>query len=105
MNMKKIGLLILSLAFIIFSNAQTSDPVSWTFTFKKTADCEGELTFIAKVESGWHLYSQKHNGLPLVFEFKTTGTFKKIGGVVEPTPHKEYDDIMKYDVYYFKEST
>jgi cytochrome c biogenesis protein CcdA len=105
MNMKKIGLLILSLAFVIFSNAQTDDPVTWTFSFKKTTDCEGELTFTAKVETGWHLYSQKHNGLPLVFEFKTSGQFKKIGGVAEPTPHKEYDDVFKYDIYYFKEST
>lgn len=103
--MKKIGILILSLAFVIFSHAQMADPVSWTYNFKKTTDCEGELTFTAKVESGWHLYSQKHNGLPLVFEFKTSGTFKKIGSVTEPTPHKEYDDIFKYDVYYFKEST
>lgn len=105
MNMKKIGLLILSLAFVVLSHAQMADPVQWSYTVKKTGDCEAELVFTAKVESGWHLYSQKHNGLPLVFEFKTSGSYKRIGSVVEPTPHKEYDEIFKYDVYYFKEST
>lgn len=105
MNMKKIGLLVLSFLIVIFSNAQIQDPVQWNYTVKKTGDCEADLIFTAKVESGWHLYSQKHNGLALTFEFKSSGSYKRIGGVIEPTPHKEYDEIFKYDVYYFKEST
>lgn len=87
------------------SFAQMIDPVKWSYSFKKTGDCEAELNFKAEVSPGWHLYSQKHkDGLPLEFEFKKTGLYKRIGGVIEPKPHKEYDDIMGYDLYYFKEA-
>jgi len=53
---------ILLAAIILFSaislNAQSLNPVSWTFTSKKTGDKTYEVHMTANIQSGWHLYSQ-----------------------------------------------
>lgn len=104
--MKKFIILSGSLLLLhILSFSQIINPVKWSYSSKKTGDCEAELTFRAEVSPGWHLYSQKHvDGLPLVFDFKKAGQYKRIGGVNEPKPHKEFDDLMGYNLYYFKEA-
>jgi len=54
------------LAAILFSaasmNAQILNPVSWTFTAKKTADKTYEVHLTANIQSGWHIYSQTQPG-------------------------------------------
>ena len=40
-------------------NAQILNPVSWTFTAKKTGDKTYEVHMTATIQSGWHIYSQK----------------------------------------------
>jgi DsbC/DsbD-like thiol-disulfide interchange protein len=50
------------LAAVLFSvaslNAQILNPVSWTFTAKKTGDKTYEVHLTANMQSGWHIYSQ-----------------------------------------------
>lgn len=42
----------------IAGKTQLLNPVSWTFSAKKTADKTYELHLTAIIQSGWHLYSQ-----------------------------------------------
>lgn len=42
----------------IFSFAQDSGPVTWSFTAKKVNATTYELRLSAKLENGWHTYSQ-----------------------------------------------
>jgi hypothetical protein len=52
-------ILIAAILFTAVSiNAQMLNPVSWTFTAKKTADKTFEIHMTANIQSGWHLYSQ-----------------------------------------------
>jgi len=103
--MRKPIIILLSLLLLTApAFSQMFQPVKWKYTSKKISDCEAELTFTATVDFGWHLYSQKHvEGNPLIFDFKKSGSYKRVGGVSEPTPHKQYDEIMGYDLIYFKE--
>jgi hypothetical protein len=57
-SMKKLTFtLLLSLA-TAWLHAQMLNPVTWTFTAKKTAEKVYEVRLIANIQNGWHLYSQ-----------------------------------------------
>ena len=78
--------------------AQQLDPVKWTYSVNETSASEAELVFTAKLDAGWHLYSQytDPNGpLPIVFEFARSNDYQLIGKVQEPKPHEEMDDIFQ----------
>lgn len=85
--MKKI---IFSL-FVLFAGiaATAQNPVSWSYSAKKTADKTYEITIVATITNGWHLYSQiqpadaiaiptaiKINNNPLIIK---DGKIKEIG--------------------------
>jgi DsbC/DsbD-like thiol-disulfide interchange protein len=56
--MKKmfLSLALASLTSVVF--AQAENPVKWTFTAKKIDNTTYEVHLTAKVEDGWHIYSQ-----------------------------------------------
>ncbi|MFZ1228917.1 MAG: hypothetical protein WAQ83_12945, partial [Saprospiraceae bacterium] len=58
--MKNLFLIFSFFAFIFVSNinAQIYDPVKWSSSSKQISDDEFELTWTAKIESGWYIYSQ-----------------------------------------------
>ena len=56
--MRKFSLLLLSFMVVTLSFAQIKDPVDWTYSAKKINATTYELRLTAKIESGWHLYSQ-----------------------------------------------
>lgn len=58
--MKKLILSIFLASFaIIYTYAQTeSNPVSWSYTAKKTGDKQYELHVTATIQGNWHIYSQ-----------------------------------------------
>lgn len=97
---------LILLVFLIpgFAFTQNDNPIKWSYEVNYLSGCEAELIFKAKVDKGWHLYSQLHNGFPTSFEFTESSWVEFIGKVIEPTPHKEFDEVFQYDVYYFKES-
>ncbi|MCR4965974.1 MAG: thioredoxin family protein [Bacteroidales bacterium] len=78
-------------------NAQES-PVKWTYTSTKINDSVAELQFKAKIQDGWHLYSQYKDSkcieIPISFDFKTSAGYKRIGKVQEPKPQEEYDELF-----------
>ena len=74
------------------------NPTHWSFNVKELSASEVELQFQLKLDDGWHIYSQKSdpNGpIPSEFTFTENANYKRIGGVVEPKPHEEMDDIFK----------
>ncbi|MDR1847463.1 MAG: thioredoxin family protein [Bacteroidales bacterium] len=90
--------IIVALAFMhgYFAVAQQSH-ISWKFETKKINDSVSDLILKAKLDEGWHVYSQTTKGteLPIEFQFET-GQYERIGGVKELTkPHAEYDPYEK----------
>jgi hypothetical protein len=54
----KIFLLFLAFAFAKSAEAQTQDPVEWSFTAKKINPATYEIHLTANIDEGWHIYSQ-----------------------------------------------
>ncbi|MBR1785060.1 MAG: thioredoxin family protein [Bacteroidales bacterium] len=95
--MKRLALVVLGLVLAASAWAQQLDPAKWSYTVKELSADEAELVFTAKLDDGWHLYSQftDPNGpLPTVFEFAKSGDYKLVGKVAEPKPHVEDDPLF-----------
>ena len=98
--MRKIVLLGLVSLMCLLGNhavAQQLDPAKWSYSVKETSATEAELVFTAKIEDGWHLYSQytdPEGPLPIVFEFTKSGDYELVGKVKEPKPHEEMDPLF-----------
>ncbi|MBP5528038.1 MAG: thioredoxin family protein [Bacteroidales bacterium] len=76
---------------------QQLDPAKWSYSVKETSATEAELVFTAKIDDGWHLYSQYTDPagpLPIVFEFNKSDDYELIGKVLEPKPHEERDPLF-----------
>lgn len=90
------------LSFNSFS--QVLNPVKWTYSVKQIDDANAELIFSAKIDKGWHLYSQyMEEGGPIVtnFIFNKDKNYALNGKTSEPKPESEYDDMFKMTVKYF----
>ncbi|WP_194776861.1 protein-disulfide reductase DsbD domain-containing protein [Pararhodonellum marinum] len=87
------------------SNAQILEPVKWTIESKKLNEQEFEIVYTAKIDYGWHLYSQfvKPKGpKPTSFDLEKSTKFIQIGKVTEERGYDVYDELFKIDVKYFK---
>lgn len=96
--MKKLALLLTGIMLLWVAQAQQLDPVKWTYSVKETSATEAELVFSAKLDPGWHLYSQytDPNGpLAIEFTFVDSKDYKRVGKVAEPKPHEEMDEIFQ----------
>ena len=83
--MKKLLSIILILVALT-SQAQILEPVKWSFSSKTINDTEAELIITAKIEKGWHVYSQfieEGGPIPTSFNFSPSGDYKLIGKVSE----------------------
>jgi len=98
-------LLLCILILVSFSlKAQIYNPVSWTFSQKALPNNETELTFIATIEPGWHMYSQfLPEGGPVVTKFSYTknADVQIMGKVTEPKPVEEFDKSFNMKLKYF----
>ena len=97
--MKRIFTLLTIFWLMLTSLTLTSQvlvPVTWKFEKKQISETKYELTFKAKIKTGWHLYSQELPdvcvSVPTSFEFKSNDKIKFIGKVKELSRiHKELD--------------
>ena len=95
--MKRLFGLLLTLCCFQLALAQLQNPVHWKYSVKDLSSNESELVFTAKLDNGWHLYSQHtdENGpLPLVFDFNKSKDYVRMGNVSEPPSHNEYDSLF-----------
>ncbi|MGO4772317.1 cytochrome c biogenesis protein CcdA [Flavobacterium sp. W22_SRS_FK3] len=102
--MKKIFLFIVFLFTINSVTAQIYDPVSFISSVKELGDNKYALTITAKIDTGWHIYSQnvpKGGPAPTAFTFPKSKNYKTIGGVSEPEGHEVDDPVFQMRIKYF----
>ena len=84
--------------------AQVEEPVKWSFSAKVQENNIVLLTITAKVDKGWHLYSQ-YNTLGItqktVFTYEKSKNYKLVGKTVEPK-YVEFTDNFGTDRYFEK---
>ncbi len=106
---------ILSIAFLLgfcfnISQAQVLKPVKWTFDSKHIEGNQYDLIFKAKIDDGWHIYSQylesDDGPVKTSFEYESPTDLKKIGKNKEASPKKKegFDDIFEMNVIKFGKS-
>lgn len=102
--MKKIFLFIVFLFTINSVTAQIYDPVSFTSSVKELGDNKYTLIITAKIDNGWHIYSQnvpKGGPAPTGFTFPKSKNYKTIGGVTELEGHEVDDPVFQMRIKYF----
>ena len=98
---------LLALAGIIIAfglQAQQLDPVKWTYTVNETSATEADLVFTAKLDAGWHMYSQYTDPMgpiAIAFTFDESADYQRIGKVKEPKPHTEFEKEFGCEVKSF----
>ena len=100
--MKKIILFFafIALSFSAWSQAM-GNMVKWSVQAKKIGPDKFELVFTAKIEPGWHLYSQietPDGPLPTYFEYNKNKSYKLIGKTIEPKPHETKEPMFDNQV-------
>lgn len=93
-------------ALISLQLTAQQDPTSWSTEVKKLSDTEYELTTIAVIEPGWHLYSQTSAAdsgpIPTTLGFYEVDGKIELEGVNEETgSYAEYSDVWEFNVYQF----
>lgn len=110
--MRKFTILSALLLFAFSSFGQILEPVKWDMSSKKLSDNEFELTFIAKIDDGWSVYSQDIEGedgpLPTAFYFDDGSHFERLGKVVESPENRKttHDPVFDMEVTkFYKKAT
>lgn len=104
--MKKASILIL-LSIISFGvQAQIFDPVKWETSVVKISETDYDLVATAKIESGWHLYSQtvpEDGPIATTFTFEGNENYQKRGNTKEGAGHEVDDKVFNMRIKYFEE--
>lgn len=83
--LKRTLFFLLLLPFLV--NAQILTPVKWSTETKDLGNNEFEISLHAKIDNGWHMYSQKHPGdgigVPATITFESNANVELIGKVSE----------------------
>jgi thiol:disulfide interchange protein DsbD len=99
-------ILILLLLFSAFAEAQIYNPVTWTTQTEKVSESDFDLVITAKIDSGWHLYSQNvpdGGPIPTTISFtEKPDAYQLIGDPQEDEGHEEYDNVFEMDIKYFE---
>ncbi|MBT8377024.1 MAG: thioredoxin family protein [Bacteroidia bacterium] len=108
--MVKNKVLVSLVVFLItsFSFGQILEPVKWSHTIEQASDLEYNLTFTAKIDKNWHLYSQEEpdgdGPIPTYFEFRNEEeNYERLGPTVEPVVKPIYDKVFDLDIKYFND--
>lgn len=101
---KIVGTFFICIVSILNVFAQ-SETVEWITQVEQHSDDEYTLIFNAKINSGWHLYSQSvPEGGPIAtaFKFENEGIdFELIGNTEEGEPHVEFDKVFEMEIPFF----
>lgn len=97
---------MLTLGLVI--NAQIYDPVKWSTSVEKVSDNEYILLSKAKIDKGWHLYSQdvpEDGPISTKFFYKEKDAFELVGGTIEEKGHTIQDPVFEMEIKYFENYT
>lgn len=93
--MKKLLVLTVIVLAALSSKAQLN-PITWSFTAKKTGDKMYEIQMKATIQNHWHLYSQKQPddaiAIPTKFTINANPLFKLEGKISEMGKMEKYTD-------------
>lgn len=89
-----------------FGFSQVFDPVSWSTSVEEK---EGEtyLVITAKIDKGWHLYSQSHSGetgIATEFSYTASDKYELVGKTNEPKPQLASGDGVGDNALVFENS-
>jgi thiol:disulfide interchange protein DsbD len=103
--LRTLGSLFLLVFISTTSIAQILKPVKWSFSVNRLNDCEAELIFKAKIDKGYHVYSQFLEGsdgpVATTFNFDKNIDCILIGKVTEGKPIEEYDPNFEMKLKFF----
>ncbi len=93
--------------FAIATNKDTTQilrPCHWAYKVEQSSPDEATLISTAKLDSGWHLYSQHISDQRIATEFAydSLSTYKLLGDTEEGKPSKKYDPYLEMEVLYFE---
>lgn len=106
--MKKV-LLSLLIGLISFSGfSQIQNPVKWFYSVENNGTENATLVIKAKIDKGWHLYSQfigEGGPVPTTIKFKVGKEYSLVGKTEEtPKPHSIYEELFGMKVAFFENS-
>ena len=88
-------------------NAKIYDPVKWSFTSERINDKEFNLVITARIEKGWHVYSQfieEGGPIPTSFKFAPSTAYKLIGKITEtPKAISAFDKTFDMQIAWHKD--
>jgi thiol:disulfide interchange protein len=104
--MKKVFFSLCLVFFLLpcFLPAQVLEPVKWSFHVEQSKPDEATLLLIAKMDPGWHVYSQyipEGGPIPTSFKFNPGKEFSLQGKVLEPKPIVEKDPNFNMTLKFF----
>ena len=84
--------------------SQILQPCHWSFAVEQSVNGEAILVSTAKLDSGWHLYSQHipDKGPQTKFAYDSLSTYKLVGPTEEGKSSKEYNPYLEMEVLYFE---
>lgn len=104
--MNKLYILLLVASFTTsIIQAQILEPLKWSTSVKKISETEYELTVIATIDSGWHLYSQdvpEDGPIATTFTFKSDASYVKKGNTKEEEGHTINDPVFDMKIKFFE---
>ncbi|MBQ8045710.1 MAG: hypothetical protein IJ269_05095, partial [Bacteroidales bacterium] len=104
MNLKRLLLGFLIAIVSLSAVGQQLNPAQWKYDVKPTSENEAELVFTVTLDENWHIYSQhtdEMGPIGLSFSFDKSSDYTLVGGVNEPKPHEEYDEMFKCTIRSF----
>ena len=106
MTMKRLFSILLALCCLSVAHAQFAKPVKVTTTIKETSASEAVITFVASIQTGWHMYSTQvveDGPTPTTINVEKISGAKLDGPLKTATaPIKKYEDMFEADVYFFE---
>lgn len=102
---KALFLVVVAVLFVMNgASAQILTPVKWTYGAKKINETEAVVFLRAKMDDGWHIYSQDvEDGGPIKtsFTFAESKDYVLVGKTAQPKPKTKFEDVFDMDVSYF----
>ncbi|MGV8815594.1 MAG: cytochrome c biogenesis protein CcdA [Gelidibacter sp.] len=90
------------------ANAQVLEPVKWSTSVEKISDTEYDLIARAKIDKGWHLYSQdvpEDGPIPTTFIYETGKDAELMGNTIEEKGVTIDDPVFNMRIKFFENAT
>ncbi|EDM36503.1 putative exported cytochrome C biogenesis-related protein [Pedobacter sp. BAL39] len=102
---KTIFLCCIAVLFTASAYSQILEPVTWSYSVKKTSVSTANVFIKATIDKGWHLYSQVARAggpTPTVFSFRSSKVFDLVGKTIEPKPITMFEPVFFMEIGYFE---